>query len=341
MNTLFNSKYFNKAATITNFVKNMSKVDLIGDYKVPDELYKDKISSFKSFKIPFVKEVSDYLEKGYIIPLLLTESYKPNKSNSNLHVDLKIPHSLFNLQSMNSEGKRIELVDLSYKGKYERNTGDDQIVYFDIPDIMFFYMSLAGYVNLKISEKPEVLSNPAFYTKVSEAYSLILSKIIDNTYPVSAAKDTDYNKLFFLCACFCLQMMFELPKSQAIEAALKMRLVVDKEAVRSDSLYINSNADFMANVDYKTVYPVDNFFTFLPKEYTYIDPKKISADLMIVKYNYRLTRNALFAMESLNSFLTMLIFAKGSLGIYNDFMIKNYLDLQSEDIIKTLYNVLK
>lgn len=341
MNTLSSSKFFNKAAVITGFTKNLSKIDIIGDYKIPEELYKDRLGSFKAFKVPFVKEVVDYINKGLIVPVLLSESYKSSGKFEDLHVAAKVPHAIFNLHSLNSEGKHIQLVDLSYKANYQRNTSDGTIYYLNIPDLSFFYMCLAGYINLRIAENPEITSNASFNSKVAEAYSLILSKIIDNTYPISAAKDTDYDKLFFLCNCFCLQNMFDLSKADAIKSSLRMRLVSDKNGVLTESKYVNSDFDFMKGVDYKTIYPIDNFFAFLPKEYVYIDPKKISADLMLIKYNYRLTRNAIFAMESLDAFLTMLVLAKGSLGIYNDFMIKQYLELQSEDILKTLYNTVK
>jgi hypothetical protein len=339
MNKLSDSKFFYLANQMYNFTDYMTKINF-SDYYIPTELFMGRIDAFKGYKLPFVKEVYSYVKSGKIIPVLLSNSSNLKKNLPDLHGEIKIPHSIFNLQAFDDKNNLIELCDLSYKANYQRSE-HDQIVYLDIPDLTMFYMLVSAYVNLRICEKIEIADNPEFFMLIADAYSLILSKIIDNMFPIAGSSNTDYNKLFFICACFCLQNMFLLPKDKAVAYALKMKLVIDKKGVQNESIYINSTDDFMTNVDYKKIFPIDNFCTEITKEYSYIDAKKFSAIHLAIKYNDRLTRNASFCLENLSSFITMLILGKGNLAIYNDMIIKKYLELQHNDIMKELSLIIK
>lgn len=341
INSLRHSKFFNNADKMFKFTDKMSKLNF-ADYYIPEDLYMGRIDSFKGYKMPFVKEVYDAIKSKRIIPVLLSESSNTKKNLPNLHLDAKFPQSIFNMNSYNDNGKVVSIVDLSYKGTYQRApTGE--IVYLDIPDLTMFYMSVAGYVNMKITEKPELTEYPNFFNIISETYALILSRIIDTTFLVASSSGIDYNKLFFLCNCFCLQNMFCMSKDKAVEYSLKMRMVVDKKGVIDNSLYIQTpDLDFMENgVDYITKFPLDSFCEILLKEYAYINAKKFNAVTLMIKFNDKLTRNAVFCMESLTSFITMIILSKGSLGIYNDMMVKTYLDLQKDNILKELAQIVK
>lgn len=332
-NKLSETRFFNKANQMFNFMKVMNGINL-NEYILPENLYSGRIDVFKGYKIPLSMEVYQYLKTKKILPASFDESVSAGLPN--LHIDKKFPHSIFNLISVAS-GKPICIVDLSYKGKYEYQNGSALPVYFNVPDIHFFYMALAGYANLRLEEDPVISTKPDFMKIISTTYSLILTKIIDNMFPIASSSNTDYNKLYFLCAEFCLENMFKLPKEKAISYAVKTTGITKADDVLESSVYINNMTDSMTSgVDYQNTFPIDKFCEIICKEYEYITPDKFSPNLLMLKYSNRLTKNAWFALEHLGSFLTMIILSKGGLGIFNDSIIKRYLELNSKDALKEI-----
>lgn len=330
-NKLSETRFFNKAIQLFNFMKAMNGVNL-GDYFIPKELYSGRIDVFKGYKIPLATDVLAYLKENKLIPASFDES--PKKALPSLHIEAKFPHSIFNLISMAS-GKPQCIIDLSNKGKYDFDNSGNPI-YFDVPDIHFFYLALAGFVNLRLEEDPSISTKPGFMQIISTTYSLILTKIIDNMFPIASSSNTDYNKLYFLCAEFCLESMFKLPKEEAIRYATKTTGITKATDVMESSVYINSNDTMTSGIDFKNTFPIDKFCEIICKEYEYITPEKFTPNLLMLKYSNRLTKNAWFALEHLGSFLTMIILSKGGLGIYNDAMIKRYLEISTKDALKEI-----
>ena len=333
-NRLSETRFFNKANQVFNFEKNLSSVNL-SYYKVPYELYKDRIELFKGYKLPLAKEVYDYVKNGKIVPVLFSEPVNPSKKLPNLHIDSKFPNSIFNMISIGSDGNPCILVDLSYLGKYDKDTVGNPI-YLNIAEIQLFYMCLAGYINLRLVEDENITKRSDFYFTIADTYSLILSKIIDNMFPIASSSNTDNNKLYFLCSCFCLETMFKLPKETAINFALKTTGIDDKNGILNESVYVNSPELSMSRVDYKTEFPIDRFCDIVCKEYRFIDSKKFNPSTLMLKFSDRLTKNAWFALEHLGSFITMIVLSKGALGIFNDIMIKRYLDIRNKDPLKQM-----
>lgn len=338
-NRLSETRFFNKANQVFDFEKCLTKVDL-HYYKIPYEFYADRIELFKNYKLPLAKEVYNYIKEGKIVPVLFSEACRSSKKLPNLHIDYKFPNSIFNMASINGDGTQCVLVDLSYLGKYEKDTMGNPI-YLDIAEIHLFYMCLAGYMNLRLIEDENITKKSDFFFTIADAYSLILSKIIDNMFPIASSSNTNNNKLYFLCSCFCLESMFKLPKETAINFALKTTGIDDKNGVLNESIYVNSPDLSMSRVDFKTEFPIDRFCDIICKEYRFIDPKKFNPSTLMLKFSDRLTKNAWFALEHLGSFLTMLVLSKGSIGIFNDVMIKRYLDLRNADPLKQIATFIK
>lgn len=312
------------------------------DYVVPVKLYNDRISAFNTYKVPFVKEVIDYVRSGKIVLTNLTEGSDPKKIGKDLHVTDDYPCSVFNITQMdNASGNIISLCDISYKGKYSRDPDTGLVNYLDISDTHLFYMMLSAYLNLRIVEDMKITEHATFYETVATLYSLIMSKIIDNMVPIEASTNVDLNKLFFITNVFCLQNMFLLPKEDAIKHALKMRQINDKDSVMNESVYINSTDDFIGQADYDKVFPIDIFCAVLSKEYPeLIDSRKFNPATILMQFNKRFGKNGTFAIEHLGSFINFLTFSRGKLSIFNDFFTKQYLET-GKDFLKEIYPVVK
>lgn len=336
-NKLSETKFFNSMDQKFGFSNKIQKINL-NDYAVPKELYLGRIDAFKGYKIPLANQVYNYLKEGKIVPVLFNESSNPNKILPNLHTEYGFPNSMFNMISI-VNGKPIVLIDLSYKGKYDKDKGTNNPIYLDIPDIHFFYMALAGYINLRLVEDPNISAKTGFYEIISSTYSLIMTKIIDNMFPIASSSNNDYDKLYMLCSQFCLESMFKLNKESAAKYSTKTIGVVNKNDVLASSVYLNSPDKFFNKADFKNIYPIDNFCNTVCDEYSYILPNKFTPNILLLKYTTRLTRNSIFTMEHLGSFINMIILSKGGLGIFNDVMIKRYLEIMSKDPLKEIANL--
>lgn len=335
INRLSETMFFNISDQKYGFSNAIQKINL-SDYMVPEELYLGRIDVFKGYKIPLANKVHEYLKNGKIVPVLFNNSYKTDKFYPNLHTDLKFPNSIFNMISMDSSGKPIIFVDLSYKGKYNLDPITKKPIYLDIPDVHFFYMSLAAYVNLRLAEEPVISEKSEFCKFIASTYSLIMTKIIDNMFPIASSSNTDYDKLFMLSSEFCLEAMFKMNKETASKYSVKTLGVLNKGDVLASSIYLNDDSKFFNKCDFKSTYPIMNFCDTICSEYDYITPNKFKPELLLMKYTNRLTRNSLFCAEHLGSFINMIILSKGGLGIYNDAIIKKYLEMQTKEPLKEL-----
>lgn len=333
-NKLSETRFFNAMDQKFGFSNKIQKIDL-NNYAVPQELYLGRIDAFKGYKIPLANQVYNYLKAGKIVPVLFNESSNPTKILPNLHTEYGFPNSMFNMISI-VNGKPIVLIDLSYKGKYDKDKVSNKPIYLDIPDIHFFYMALAGYINLRLIEDPTISEKSGFFEIISSTYSLIMTKIIDNMFPIASSSNGDYDKLYMLCSQFCLEAMFKLNKDVASKYSTKTVGIVNKNDVLASSVYLNTPDKFFNKVDFKNTFPIDNFCNTVCDEYSYILPNKFAPSILLLKYTTRLTRNSIFSMEHLGSFINMIILSKGGLGIFNDVMIKRYLEIQSKDPLKEI-----
>lgn len=337
-NKLSETEFFNKANKMFNFEKAIAKVDL-NDYVVPEDLYMGRIDVFKGYKVPLTQEIHKYIKEKRIIPVIFSDASNSTKVLPNLHTECKFPNSIFNMVTIGNSGKPCVLVDLSYKAKYSKDQMDKPI-YLDIADLHLFYMCMAGYINLKLVEDPNLSQKPAFYSLISDTYSLILSKIIDNMFPIASSSNTNHNKLYFLCSCFALENFFKLPKEEAIKYALKTTGIDDRNSILTESIYVNDPTLCIGRADMVNEYPIDRFCDIICKEYTFIDKKHFNSSTLMLKFSDRLTKSAWFALEHLGSFINMIVMSKGGIGIYNDSMIKRYLEIKSKDPLKELASLI-
>lgn len=335
MNRISDTKFFNFVNKKFNYNDKLNKINF-KDYYIPKELYIDRLSNFKGYKYPLVTEIIEAVKDGKIIPCNFSESNNSKKTNVNLHTDYKWPYSLFNLTGMNEKGELIVMCDLSTKGVYQY-APNGELVYFKIPDLIMFHMLMAAYVNYQLSVKPEITSNVNFISKIAECYALINSKIIDNMFPIIQTSNTDWSKLQLILQVFCMEVMFEVPHEDAIKYALKSKLIQDKTLIMGESNFIITNKDFTSTANYNEIFPIDILAEVLCEEFpNFIKPSEFNANVLSMKFTQRMNKNSIFCLDHSMSFITMLLFGKASIGIYNDMLIKDYLKLSSFDITKEL-----
>lgn len=341
-NTLNESKLFMGYKKKTNFMAKLAKANNIPDFYIPDELVNDRLGIFKGMKDVFVTDIIDAIKTKKIIPVDFREASIPTAKVKNLYDECRYPKNVFQLQSVNSEGKPCILFDLSCKGRYQKSpTGE--LVFYSISDDDLYDMALAAYIQYKLITDPFISNSPQFYTKIAEMYGLLLAKNLDSYLSISAISEVDHNKLYMLTQVFCMQNMFKVDKETAIKYAMKSRFVVNKEGVNDSSYYINhENEDIMKNCNYDTIFPIDNFVNLLCKEYSYITPDKFNSGIMIVKWNNMYREGARYALEHSISFISLILYSVKGMDLANNYLIKQQLKLLStNNIIKDLSSVIK
>lgn len=337
INRLSDSKYFDFSNKKFNFTRVFSKINW-DEYRIPNEFIIDKVNTLKAFKYPLVEDIIKAVKNGKLILVDLNESPIASNKMGDIHLNYKFPKTIFNIQGIDENGEIIIYVDLSYKGKYLKS--GDIYTYYDIPDITLFHMLSAGYIQYKLVSNPNTSLNSDLYTKIAECYALIMTKIIDNMFPIISSDNTSASKLHFLSMCFCMENMFGIDKETACKYALKSKFVTDKFGVENETQYLMNNESFIG-CDHVNEYPIDKFCKIICQEYEHIDEKSFTADLLHWKYNYRLGNAAVFCLDSASCFINMIYFGKYKLGIYNDFIIDQYLKIASGDIIKDIVQIIK
>ena len=339
INRLSDSKFFNFNNKKYNYNQTFQKLKF-DEYKLPDNVIMDRLSSFKGYKYPFVDGVIDAVKTRKIIPCdFSTPSYSKN-TTGDIFINYKLPRSIFSLNGINQDKQIVTYTDLSSKGKYIL-TPQKEIAYYDIPDLILYHLLSAAYVQYNLITDPMLSTNKSLYTKVAESYALIVSKIIDNMFPIISTTNTGYDKVFFLCMVFCLQNMFGIEKEEAMSNALKSKFISNKDLLKNECLYYQTNKNFMDNCDYNTIFPLDNFCRIITEEYEFIEKEAFKSETLNLFFTKRMNKTAIFCLESASEFINMLIFGKASLGLYNDIVIKNYLQLSSYDIIKEIAACIK
>ena len=336
INSISKSKFFNFTNTRYNYNKMFEKVDL-NNYIIPKNLINERIGIFKGYKYPLVDDVIKSVTSDRVVPTDFSTGIK--SGTQDLHLFYKFPHSIFNLQGI-SNGQPIEYVDLSFKGKYLL-TPQGIPTFYDIPELTLYHMLAAGYIQYIIGIDNSISSNQDFYFKIAETYANLVSKVIDNMFPIISTSNTGFDKVYFMCMVFCMQNMFGVEKNKAVEVALKSKSILNKDSIRNECIYLQTNNDIMINCDYKLVFPIDNFCKAICDEYEFITEKVFNSNVLSWKFNDRMTKNAVFCLDSAQAFINMIYFAKNGLGLYNDIIIKNYLQAQNYDIVKEISLIVK
>lgn len=337
INKLTESKFFAFINKKYNYSQLFQKINFT-DYRLPDDLIMDRLSSFKGYKYPFVDNVIEAVKTRQVIPCDFTMS-TTNKASKDLFIDYKLPRSIFSINGLNGN-KIANYVDLSIKGKYLK-TPQGAYTYYDIPDLTLYHLLSAAYIQLEMIRDPQLTINKSFLTKVGESYALIVSKIIDNMFPIISTSNTGYDKVFFLCMVFCLQAMFGVEKEDAMSNALKSKFIANPIVLKNECLYYQTDKNFMDNCDYDSIFPLDNFCKIICEEYEFIEDKALRAETLNLFFTKRMNKKAVFALDSGSAFINMLILGKATLGLYNDMIIKNYLQLANYDIVKEIAACIK
>lgn len=338
INKLTDSKFFSFMNKKYNYSQLFQKINF-NDYKLPDDVIMERISVFKGYKYPFVDNVIEAVKTKKIIPCDFTTPVNNKNNTKDIFLDYKLPRSIFSINGLNGNSI-VNYADLSIKGKYLK-TPQGTISYYDIPDLTLYHLLSAAFIQLQMVEDPQLTSNKSFLTKVSECYALIVSKIIDNMFPIISTSNTGYDKVFFLSMVFCLQNMFGVEKEDAINNALKSKFISNSNTLKNECLYYQTDKNFMSNCDFNTIFPLDNFCRIICEEYEFIENDALKSENLNLFFTKRMNKNAVFALEVASSFINMLVLGKASLGLYNDMIIKNYLQLASYDIVKEIAACIK
>ena len=338
VNKLSETKFFNIGNAKYDYLTSLSNINF-KDYYIPEELYIDKIKNFKGFHYPLTSEIIKAIENKKIIPVDFSQANNTKCKVQDMRMETKWPSSVYNMEVMDENGEVVILMDLSAKGKYSVNPTTKELFYYTIDDTNLFAMCTAAYISYKLSAKPEIADNPDLYNLVGEAYALIMDKVFSPMLSTNSVVDA--SKIHMLSYVYCLQSMFGINKDIAIKYALKSKFVTDKTSVSDSSYYYQSDDDIMIGCDYKTIYPIDRFCTIITKEFTYITPTVCNPGKLAKQFDDWFNCNALFTLEHSKSFITMLVFSKYGIDIFNNFRLKNFLALASSDIVKELAIVVK
>ena len=340
INKLSDSKTFSFINKKYNFSTNLSKLKL-SDYKIPEEFILDKITVFKGYKYPFVEDVIKLVKNRKIIACDFSMKPSKNVPGLNIHLDCKLPKSIITLAGLDEYNQPVIYVDLSNKGKYVFDI-QGNASYYNIPELVLYHLFTNALIQYNLLTKPEYSENTDLITKISEAYALVMSKIIDNMFPIISTTNTGFDRIFFLCTCFSLQILFNLDKETAIKYAIKSRFIGNKELLKNESLYFQTSLDFTENVNVvNNKFPIDVFCEIVCKEFDFIDEKSFNFSILLMKFVQRMNQNSQFCIDSGTAFITMLVLGTASIGLYNDMMIKQYLKLANFDIIKEFAHVMK
>ena len=314
-----------------------SKINLF-DYAIPKEYYIDKIKGFKGYKYPMAAEIIKAIDAGRIIPVDFNQANKKSIKIQNMRTETKWPSAVYTMDSLDSNGKPIVLMDLSAKGKYSFNPTTKEPFYYNIDEIVLFTMCSAAYICLRMSENPEICQNPDFFNIIGESYALIMDKVFSPMLSTNSVLDA--SKIHLLSYAFCLQNMFGVDKVTAIKYAKKSKFIPDKNTVEDSCFYCQSNEDFMDKCDYNTVFPIDRFCYVITKEFTYITEQICNAPRIVKQFDDWFNHNAIFTPEHSKSFITMMIFAQYGIDIFNNFRLKQFLSADSTNITKEIAQII-
>lgn len=331
INKISDSKYFQKAKEKYNYDKLFEKVDF-NNYIIPYRLIEDRLYSFRGYKYPLVQQVIDAVHDKVLIPSDFTTSTNINCKTGNIFTNFKLPRQMFNLTGYIN--RPIIYSDLSAKGKYQVSP-QGIVTYYDIPDIILYHMLSGGYIQYKLVTDMSISQSKDFIFKIAELYTLIVSKVIDNLFPIISTTKAGSDRLNMLVMAYCMQTMFYLTKEEALSLALKSKFIVYKQDVMSESIYYQSDLDFV-KCEAPIEFPIDNFCHIICKEFTHIDERMFNANILSLAFKRRLQDNSIFALETAPAFIHMITMSSASIGLYTDRMVQEYTKLCKFDIAKEI-----
>ena len=315
----------NTNMSIDKKLKSLNLNDYICDY----DLYSHKIESLKGFSFPFVQETYEALKNRTVIPILLRDPVNANIKNN---IAQDIPSYMFNFTTFNN-GKFMSAINMDLRGGYKRskiggsNVGAPQ--FLDIDDRSFFHLSSLGYVINRLFEMDRngtLKSSEDFPKQIAAFYAILMGKCLDRTFPMANMESLDL--LYFLCACFCLESMFEYPKETAVKIAKKIKFIRSDNTLTSSCGYLNNdNISMTTNCDYVNRFPLDNFTEILMSEFTTFRSSRFKKELILQYFVSVYGINSMMAVESIIGLITMIVMSRAKLKIYNDFVIDKNMEL--------------
>ena len=301
MNSVAQTKIFNRMNTIYgDIAKEIGKIDLV-EYAIPTEHYMDIVNNFKDYKHPLARKVFETAKKGDIIPIILND---PVDANKPLLSD-KIPQVLLTFGILDKMTKKVKFcVDVSMKGSYIRNKLDKTVLSCKIdPVYLYAFMQiLLVYRDIKFNDK-KYTNARVLQKTLAECYGIILSKIIDQKLSISANRD-DYNVLLFLCICEYLRNNLDMQYDE-------------DEAKKND------------------IYPIDKFIMVVKNQFSTLGDKLNYRELLSW-YTNMYGQNSIIALEDSSSFIQMMQLVNLRLNLYKDLLIEQSIKKTLPEIPKIL-----
>ena len=337
MNSLTTTKIYSlldQVFNITAIFRNDN--DKIKTYAVDRAEYDYLVQIAKTKKHDLTKYVVKELELGNLRPVFFAEA-KDNKKNKAITFPTSISSVL--VADRQNRGNIISYFDVSICAKYIRNKNTNDIESFSMDDGKFYGYAQRAFISRFITQHATSLDiNPLFVKTVATCYAKLFTMVITGQYGGNSKGDW-MQRVNYIASVFCLQNFFGFDMEKARKFALSFSNV-DSSYIYENCKYwnyfnVNDHRLLDMNVDtINSLYanqkekpkPIDIFVTILSKEFSDMRREPLSYRNISYEYTKRYGQNAILALEHAESFINMLLQADVKTGMYNDLIIKNYLD---------------
>ena len=305
MNSIIETEFYKFAKKI--YEKDLAKISSknLGMYEVPSNFYEHFIRNIRNYRHKLNKAVIESLQNGSIKFVILNDPLDIKNKNDTITIPY---HFCTFLKKVNNN--IVSYVDVSNKAEFYRDkkTSSRTVTDINIEELDFYAYAQMALLNLKLRELSKVINRTTLPKVTSEIYSLLTAICIDASYSISTNRaNTDI--LRFLCAMYCLQVMFKIDTRTAKQIALSSRLV-SKSDVLQNSINVRNDTLKMDNIN--------ELLSLITEEFNFIDKEKFSYRTLIYSFNRMFGPNSSLAVEHGFSFLNMILTARFNLRFYTD-----------------------
>jgi hypothetical protein len=324
MNSLNDTAIFKMALETFKTIKDFLKPTIIESFVIDPSYYDYYLKIFKGYKYPLAKAVVEYGEKSTVKLVNFGDPKNPEKTKI-FNMPSYFPPFIF----PSKDNGLISYVNIAARSHYIRNKITNEIETIKISERELYTFMQSATANLICyTKRDELKSNTKFIKLVAEIYSILLSRCIDKTYPLSADRDS-YIILNFFCIIYCLQTMFGLSEESAIQYAYTIK-IIDKAVVETKCKTLDSDL---------TMKSIEDLNKAIENEFDYIRKGSIKYRNLILMYTKMYGQNSMFAVEHFFSFFNMIEMANMRIGMYNDMAIDQLAKTYVKDLETILLSV--
>jgi len=322
MNKLSSCKLFEMVdktfkGSIYSILKLIS--ESIDKYTVETQYYDFMVKSMRSYKYPLTKFIVKSALTGEIRPLLLIEP-KDTKEKA-IFLPSAIP-------SFSTTDNKFGYVDISPRASYTRDNAGriDSLKIKEIDLYAFLNIAFNELYLKKFSENIDKSSN--INKNIAIAYSRLLTRCIDRTYPVSANTNT-LNLSIFLTSIFPLVQFFNYSVEDAISFVFSTK-ISNKVEIEAECKLLKEGKLQFTNIE--------EFLKLYNYEFSdYMKPNSLSLRVIVNLFQRMYGANSWFALEHAGSFFNMILSVQ--IGLFNDKAINKTIKSQIDNINAALVSI--